>query len=99
MCVEATSDELRSEIEHLFDEQVNEILELIGWQLGYLKKDYQEDRVVRRYLASLKPLCLFCGLEILGPLWGTRLIGLRFPKGWRVPQTKRLLPRCQALDF
>lgn len=99
MCVEATSDERRSEIEHLFDEQVNPILDLIGWQLGYLRKDYPEDRVVRRYLAPLKPLCLFCGLEILGPLWGTRLIGLRFPKSWRVPETKRLLPRCQALDF
>jgi len=34
-----------SEIEHLFDEQVNPILDLIGWQLDYLRKDYPEDRV------------------------------------------------------
>ena len=59
MCVEATSDERRPEIEHLFEEQVNAILDLIRLQLGYLQKDYPEDRVVSRCIASLKLFAYF----------------------------------------
>ena len=46
-CVEAASDERRSEIEHLFNEQVAKILNLINKQLDHLQENYPKDRVVR----------------------------------------------------
>ena len=47
MCVETASDERRSEIEHLFNEQVAAILNLINKQLDHLQEYCPEDRVVR----------------------------------------------------